>query len=525
MRTVLRDRAAVAFDDALAALGGVHGPAALAPARAVLTDLRGRLGGAVRVAIVGRVSAGKSTLTNALLGGDMVATGVEELTFNINWLRYAEANSLTIHFLDGRPPEHRDPAELVDLTVHREEHRRFLSSIDYLVVEHPNPYLAMFDIVDTPGLDSHVGTDTANTLRFLGRTGEQVRQATVAHASKADALVVVFSRGLAGNEQELLADVNQDSFHSASPITTVGVLAKVELYWRPDNPDPMVDGHHVTEKIMDLAGARRLLYELRPLCSLVGAAAGTCTEVDLADLTELARLDPGLLARQVARAPLFTTRDYPDLPVPVARRRALFDRFGGYGIVLACSLVRQGVDDLATLQAELDQRSGLAGFRRLLVDHFGNRADLITLKGLIEQVRALPRRLGDGLDPYDTRRLVQAVRAFEQLALNEHAFTELDVLRGYYDGLIDFDPPEVAELLAVTGEHGTSVADRLGLPASAGLTEMRTRAQERLAYWSLVTADPALPGRTATAARVVRRSYDRFVHHIGRAVQELEMLQ
>jgi predicted GTPase len=38
----------------------------------------------MRVALVGRACAGKSLLANALLGGDYVPVGVEELTFNVN---------------------------------------------------------------------------------------------------------------------------------------------------------------------------------------------------------------------------------------------------------------------------------------------------------------------------------------------------------------------------------------------------------------------------------------------------------
>ena len=51
----------------------------------------------MRVAIVGMIKAGKSTMMNALLGEKIVATGTVEATFNVNWLKYGESKSLLVH--------------------------------------------------------------------------------------------------------------------------------------------------------------------------------------------------------------------------------------------------------------------------------------------------------------------------------------------------------------------------------------------------------------------------------------------
>ena len=61
----------------------------------------------------------------------------------------------------------------------------------------------------------------------------------------------------------------------------------------------------------------------------------------------------------------------------------------GYGVMLACDALREGVDDLATLRRELDRRSGMEAFRALLVDHFGTRADLLKLNRAYSRVQAL----------------------------------------------------------------------------------------------------------------------------------------
>ena len=90
---MLQDRTRDSFQRALAALdaAGPDDGEALRRARTTLEAAQAHLGEPMVVALVGRVSSGKSTLTNALLGSDLVATGARELTFNVNVLRHGDA--------------------------------------------------------------------------------------------------------------------------------------------------------------------------------------------------------------------------------------------------------------------------------------------------------------------------------------------------------------------------------------------------------------------------------------------------
>ncbi|GIF20378.1 hypothetical protein BJ973_001717 [Actinoplanes tereljensis] len=492
----LRARAVAAFEAARATV-------APRPVHDALTEHLTRLTEPMRVALVGRVSSGKSTLANALLGGDLAPTGVEELTFNVNWLSHGPRRELTVHFTDGRPPSRRDPDELTALTVRArdgdQEHQRLLRAIDYLRVTDPNPYLRSFDLIDTPGLDSVFHADSQNTLRFLGRTGDDVRAESAAHARKADALIVVFARGLAANEDEMLSDFVGPDFGGGGPITTVAALTKVELSW-PQAADPMAEGRRLAERVMSAPGARRLLFDVRPVASLVGSAAATFTTDEYADLVALAEVEPDILEKRVRRGPYFATRDYDDLPLDAGRRAALLRRFGQYGIVLACSLLRDGIDTEELLRTELTARSGMTGLKRLLVDHFGNRGDLIKLRGALDQAY----QLGSTLDLRDT---MSPLLTLEQ---DEHAFAELRVLRHYYDGGLTFTAEDAADLLRVTGEYGTTAADRLGLPSGTPPDRLAEAARERLAEWAERDLDPSYAGRSRRAVQVVRRSYERL---------------
>ncbi|MDT0308017.1 dynamin family protein [Streptomyces sp. DSM 44917] len=493
-----------------AAPGGGEGPRA--EARRLLREIAERFDARLRLALVGRVSSGKSTLANALLGAGRAPTGALELTFNVTWFRHAETPSLTLHLTDGSPPQRHDPAALERFAVRAREQdpalRELLRRVDHLEIGEPSPALRDYDLADTPGLDSVHGEDSANALRWLGRPPEHVREGTVAHAGRADALIAVFDRGLSHGFAELLRDFAGAGLGAAGPVTTVGALTKVEQYWHATGADPLAEGRRVAESLMEAADARRLLYDIRPVVGLLGAAAATFTEEEHADLTELTKLDSEELRAHVRRVPFFAHRELPGVPLPPARRAALLERFGAYGVWLACELIRQDLTDTAGLRAELLRRSGVEDLRRLLLDHFGNRASLIKLDRAIRETRVLADRLGDAVAP--------AAAGILRLEFSEHAFRELAVLRDHYAGRLALTPPEVRELLRVTGESGATPAARLGLPEDAPPEALAGRAREGLERWALAAALGEHSGPTRTAAGVIRRSYELLLHELRR---------
>ena len=63
----------------------------------VVADLARRLEEPLRVAVAGRIKAGKSTLLNALLGEEVAATDAGECTLVPTWYRHGETPTATLH--------------------------------------------------------------------------------------------------------------------------------------------------------------------------------------------------------------------------------------------------------------------------------------------------------------------------------------------------------------------------------------------------------------------------------------------
>jgi len=335
--------------------------------------------------------------------------------------------------------------------------------------------------------------DSSGTLHFLD--------------GPVDALVMVFAKGLHASEVQLMTDF-QPGAVATSPINSVAVLTKVEHYW-PEAADPMAEAERVARRTAEFAAVSRTAHRLLPVCGLLAAGAANLSGAELADLTELATIPADRLERLLRNAGRF---DAADLPVAPERRSLLRDGLSAYGVALACELIREGLDDLAALRAELDRRSGMAEVRALLVDHFGRRAELVKLNRVYGRVQALPAVHGGHLDPRDRAGLADAVRDFcGQAAGQSHAVRELGVLRDHYAGRLTLTAADTEELLRVLGERGADLAARLGQPAGARPEELLAVLGRRLLLWRGVDAAAPYSGPTRTAVSLLVRCYERML--------------
>lgn len=137
--------------------------------------------------VVGRFSRGKSTLMNALLGGDLLPTGIVPLTSVITTVRYGSRKQVVLNF-NGRSLRREVPLSQLAEYVTQQSNPGNIKDLAYAEIELPVEILRRgFFFVDSPGLGSSISENTQTTEKFL---------------PEADAFVLVTSFESALSEEE-----------------------------------------------------------------------------------------------------------------------------------------------------------------------------------------------------------------------------------------------------------------------------------------------------------------------------------
>ncbi|MBV8946352.1 MAG: dynamin family protein [Solirubrobacterales bacterium] len=506
--TPLFERARSVIDDGLAATAGIN---ALTRFHTALADVRRSLGRPMSVAVVGRIKAGKSSAVNALLGDELLATGKEELTYNVNVLRHGESAGLRVHFKDGEPPAAYDFAELDCLSTRSNEHREILNRISYIEVFSRNPLLEQFDLVDTPGLDSSFVEDSDNTRRWLRLEPSEIYRMSEEELRGADAVLYLFRYSVAASDDVIMREFHGMGMEHASPLNAIGVLTRGDENWVPGGEDPMEEAGRVAERLSAESRRSNIFFTVIPISAKLGLAARRLGEDAHAALGSLGnRFARHRILDELTDARKFLAEDGN------GARRALWDELGRYGIWLAWQRVAEG-GTLADVRAALHDVSGLDRLSRLLTSHFGARASLIKVAGSVRRGRAacsehLPTLAGE------KAQLVRTIREeLEAIETEEPAFRLLQVLYDYYDGSIGFTPDEEEQLKQATGEYGSALDARLGLKLDFRqlLDTAEQRARERVWHWRQ-RATAGGSDNDASAARELALAYDDLIEEVRR---------
>ena len=131
-------------------------------------DLQARLAEDLfNLLVVGRFSRGKSTLMNAMLGGDYLPTGIVPLTSVITTVRYGSRRQVVLHFTSGGL-NHEVPLSRLAEYVTQKENPGNVKKVAYAEIQFPIELLrrGLF-FVDSPGLGSPIIENTLTTERFL----------------------------------------------------------------------------------------------------------------------------------------------------------------------------------------------------------------------------------------------------------------------------------------------------------------------------------------------------------------------
>jgi predicted GTPase len=119
------------------------------------------------LAVVGQFKRGKSSLMNALIGRNLLPTGLLPLTSAITILRFGPRERLVVSWVNSGLEREESIAALADY-VTEEGNPGNRRKVRAAYVEAPSPFLRRgLEFVDTPGIGSAIEANTATTKAFL----------------------------------------------------------------------------------------------------------------------------------------------------------------------------------------------------------------------------------------------------------------------------------------------------------------------------------------------------------------------
>ena len=139
-----------------------------------LDALGRRLDEPLRVAIAGRVKAGKSTLLNALVGQELAATDAGECTRIVTWYRHGHTYRVTMQPRQGPPRQVPFTRDVGAIDVQLRDTPA--EDVEFLTVEWPAPQLDRMTLIDTPGIGSLSTARCAPSVSRNVRSIDSIRQ-------------------------------------------------------------------------------------------------------------------------------------------------------------------------------------------------------------------------------------------------------------------------------------------------------------------------------------------------------------
>jgi 50S ribosome-binding GTPase len=454
-------------------------------ARGLLEEASDRLDGPPRIALVGRVKAGKSTLLNALVGTRLAPTDAGECTRVVTLYRHGAVPRVTLREPAGG--WRNLPVRRVDGGLQLDLHGAGPGEVDRLEVDWPAPDLAAATLVDTPGTASLSEGTSARTRSFLDDADR---------LPGADA-VIFLTRQVQADDLAFLAAFQARTGGPGQAPTTITVLSRADEIGA-GRLDALVAAKEVAQRVSADPAVREVSATVIPVAGLLALAGRTLRYGDFAALRNLARGPREEVDGMLLTADRFCRRDAP-VSVDPAIRATLLDRLGLFGIRFAVALIRAGVDDSQQLADALVARSGLAELQRLVTVHFTARAAELRVGTALRTVEAVLREHpgpAGGELWHRLERLQMAADGPSELAVLSRAWG--------HDGALSQASREEGERLL--GARGTDPAARLGLAADTPDDDVRAAALDAAQRWRSHGEDPLATRATRDAAEVVVRS-------------------
>lgn len=470
-----------------------------------------RLDEPLRVAIAGKVKAGKSTLLNALVGEQIAPTDAGECTRVVTWYRDGNSPKIMMDPKEGSPRQlpvnRQDGALIIDLQGTPAE------ALNRLVVHWPSQSLRATTLIDTPGIASMSTETSRRTLAFLTPEDDS--------PTEADA-VIYLMRHLHATDAEFLESFRDQGVSRASSVNTIAVLSRADEIGG-GRVDAMFSAKTIAQRYRKDPTLRGLCQGVVPVAGLLAQTGRTLRQAEFDALMQLARapreeVDALLLSTdRFLRADCFLSPMAASLTAAVPTigpmegsevRSGLLNRFGLFGLRLSVTLIRQGTDTPAALAAELLRRSGLDELRDVLNTQFTERRDLLKARSALLAL--------DTVLHGDTRAASGPLLGeVERILAGAHEFAELRLLSALRSGAVNLPKAVLDEAERLLGEAGGAPEVRLGQPPGSGADELRQAALEALARWRRRAENPLSGRAVADACRVVVRSCEGMVARLA----------
>jgi len=454
-----------------------------------LTALDQRLREPLRLAVAGMVKAGKSTLLNAMIGEQIAPTDAGECTRVVTWYRHAPTPYITMHPHEGEPRR---------MAVRRDAGRLVLElggipadEVDWIDVGWPSQRLASAIIIDTPGIASLSQNATDRSMTFL--TPDDA-------VSSADA-VIYLMRHLHGSDLKFLEAFRDTAAGASETVNAVAVLSRADEIGS-GRIDSLLSAARVARRYELDGDLTSLALGVIPVAGLLAEGARTLREAEFASLQHLAGLERQERQRLLISADRFVR--FPataTMTLSESIRSQLLARFGIFGVRLATSLIRAGVNDSTLLAERMVEQSGLMELQEFVRVQFRARSAALKVRAVLhdlEQIlRAKPR-----LDAGEIRKGIERIQA------TSHSLRELSLMARTRGRGFPLPPDVTRDAERIIGGKGTSATARLGLKEGASAEELDERLNAELTRWRSLVQSSLAERATVDVGRVVIRSLE-----------------
>lgn len=450
-----------------------------------LTEIENRAEQPLRVAIAGKVKAGKSTLLNALVGDELAPTDAGECTRVVTW--YQHGLVYRVETTDGQGISEQVPFSRDDGAIEVDLRGRSIDEIERITVDWPVKPLKEMTLIDTPGIASLSTDVSAKSYAFMTPDDE---------ASTPSDAVIYLLRHLHASDVSFLHSFHDAEYAQPSPINCVAVLSRADEV-AAGRLDAMESATKIANRYSTDDRLRRLVQTVLPVAGLLAQAGTGLRELEFRRLVKMADAPASETDRLLLTADRFINAPV-DFGLDEAQRRALLGRLGLFGVRYSVDTIRRGeAGSTASLAQILRDASGIDLLRSTLIDVFGARRDTLKARSAL---LAMQRLVGEHQISADLAGNI------ERTIAGAHEFTELRLLNELRSGSLDLPDDDVHTLERLLGGSGTSVAQRLEIGEDLGPERQKEAVLAALTRWQNRAESPLSTRPIAEAARVAVRT-------------------